>query len=58
MKIEENLAENISLHFHPAQHTLIEFKSQDLPEVYSQNDSMPQRIYFSVLSLYKGKIYF
>lgn len=38
--------------------TQLNKKSQDPPEVYSQNDSMPQRVYFSVLPLYKGKIYF
>lgn len=51
----QNLAAKITLLFHPAQNALGEFKSQDLLEVYSQNNSMPQCIYFSILPLFKGK---
>lgn len=51
----QNLAAKITLLFHPAQNALGEFKSQDLLEVYSQNNSMPQCIYFYILPLFKGK---
>lgn len=53
----QNLAAKITLLFHPAQNALGEFKSQDLLEVYSQNNSMPQCIYFYILPLCKGKKY-
>lgn len=51
----QNLAAKITFLFHPAQNALGEFKSQDLLEVYSQNNSMPQCIYFYILPLFKGK---
>lgn len=53
----QNLAAKITFLFHPAQNALGEFKSQDLLEVYSQNNSMPQCIYFYILPLFKGKKY-